>query len=77
MSDSSVDEEVREKMSNPRDFRWPQEPWYARQRNVSRDESHSDLAAGQAHGKIGDSASFGEKFGLTGKGEAGIVHLLF
>ena len=44
---------------------------------MGRDESHSDLAASQAHGEVGDSASFGEKFGLTDKGETGIVHLFF
>jgi hypothetical protein len=44
---------------------------------VRRDERHSDPAASQAHGEIGDPATFGEKFRLTRKGEARIVHRFF
>ena len=77
VSDASADEEVREKLSNSHDFRRRQESGNVNQRNMRRDERDSDLAAGQAHGEIVDSAAFGEKFGLAGKGKARVVHRSF
>ena len=76
-SDSPADQEVRKKPPTRTISAGLRSPGNTRERNMRRDESHGDLAASQAHGKIGDAASFGEKFGLTRKRKSGFDASLF